>query len=156
MYDRPDPASSEPQERKKTVLVIEDDPTIASFLAEYLHEEKAYHVYLAANASRAFEMLQTLQPNLIVLDHFLPGMKGLEMHNQLQTMHGCKHIPVLIISATPLSEEASQHRLPFLQKPFTLEELDVFIDGLGPQQDDGWASVSRRNRSQQTKKCTTS
>ena len=128
----PDTISSEPKENKKTILVIEDDPTIAEFLVEYLHEEKAYQVYLATDGKKALQIVQDVQPNLFVIDQLLPGMKGLEVYDHLQAMQGLDAVPVLIISAAASSEEVSQRHLPFLRKPFTLEELDAFTDNLCP------------------------
>ena len=124
--------SLEPRKSKKTIVVIEDDPDIGALLLEYLHEEQFYHVFLATDGKKALQLIQGIRPNLFVIDQLLPSMNGLEVYDHLRVMPKFETIPVLIISAGGSEEEVSKRHLPFLRKPFTLEDLDTVVNRLCP------------------------
>jgi DNA-binding response OmpR family regulator len=126
-------AFSAPRKCGETViLVIEDDPCTGEFLVEYLQEDRHYRVLLATNGRAALQMVQHIQPHLLMIDLLLPDMQGLEVCKQLLTGRDLETVPVLMLSAGASSEGVHQRHLSFLRKPFTLEEWDAFLDCLCP------------------------
>jgi two-component system, OmpR family, response regulator len=105
------------------ILVIEDDPSIQEFMSMALQDE-GYEVKVAANGAVALQLLNTFQPDLILLDMLMPIMDGkafLEKYHQLPASRA----PIIALSASrnlksivkPLGVN------DFLGKPFDLDEL---------------------------------
>jgi|SRR5579875_1260072 DNA-binding response OmpR family regulator len=116
----------------KTVMIVEDDAGIGSFLVQAIQQETPYEAVLATEGFQALRMLQTLKPDLLILDYSLPGRNGLEVYDQIHAIKGLEHIPVLIITAetSHIRKEVKARQVPLLQKPFDLNELLTAIDHL--------------------------
>jgi CheY-like chemotaxis protein len=107
----------------KLILVVEDDEVHASMLDQIFKQETPYHVYRAPDGQSAWEMLQDVKPNLIVLDYLLPGINGLELSDRIRADKALQTLPVLMISAALPSHEMEQRGIIGLQKPFEIDEL---------------------------------
>ncbi|GHO60698.1 response regulator [Ktedonobacter robiniae] len=107
----------------KSILIVEDDPILGNLLLEVLQEEAIYQGHLAPSGEMALIMLQTITPDLFLLDYHLPGMNGLELADQLQRREGGEHTPILLMSADLPQENGALDHLRTLQKPFDLETL---------------------------------
>jgi two-component system, OmpR family, response regulator len=106
------------------LLVVEDEPRIASFLAKGLHA----HGYDIEQASTGHEALQRgTQPGLalVILDLKLPDLDGLEVLATLRAWGAT--VPVLILSARGRVEDRVRGldlgADDYLAKPFAFEEL---------------------------------
>ena len=114
----PSPGSGE------TILVVDDEPTIASQSEEYL-TELGYRVLTAFSGEEALEIRKTTGTDLILLDLNMPGMGGYKCLQELKSMN--LEEKVLIVSGhsefdvnfNDLMKEASG----FLRKPYRLETL---------------------------------
>jgi len=110
----------------KTILVVDDDESVRSFLSFSLKSE-GFNVVDAASAEAALKSLQKLVPNIILLDIMLPKMNGFTMCKALRANQRLKHVPVLFISAdvtekTPeLAKEAGAQGL--IEKPIMFDEF---------------------------------
>ncbi|MGD8414460.1 MAG: response regulator [Candidatus Latescibacterota bacterium] len=80
------------------ILLVDDDFKVLEILEESLHR-KGYKVSTAANGRQALQAVQTLNPQLVVLDMMLPDINGLEVMEQLRESPGNADVPVLILSA---------------------------------------------------------
>ena len=83
--------SSKPQ----TVLVVEDEASIASFVAIYL-KNAGYAVQTAVNGAEALMKAESVQPALIVLDLMLPDIDGVEVCRRIR--HD-SDVPILMLTA---------------------------------------------------------
>lgn len=83
---------------RKTVLVVDDDPDIHLFLGAYL-EEAGYKRTSAYHGMTCAPMARHERPDLIVLDHGLPGQNGEDTLHTLQSDPELAQIPVLVVSA---------------------------------------------------------
>lgn len=106
------------------VLVIEDDPGIASLVARAL-EQAGYTVQVEARGDTGFEAARTTRPDLVILDLMLPGMNGLEAAAMLRRESST--VPILMLTAR---DEASDRVAgldagadDYLGKPFDVQEL---------------------------------
>src|SRR5206468_2595559 len=79
----------------QTVLVVEDEASIASFVALYL-KNAGYGVQTAATGADALAKAQAGQPALIVLDLMLPDIDGVEVCRQIRHR---SDVPILMLTA---------------------------------------------------------
>jgi CheY-like chemotaxis protein len=115
-----------------TIVIVEDDLEIGVLLVESIREETPYKVLLATHGTQALDLLQNLQPQLIILDYRLPDMDGIELYRRIHALKTLEEVPVLFISAEipPDFEEVVTRHLPLLSKPFELTSLFDEIDRL--------------------------
>ncbi len=78
-----------------TVLVVEDEQSIASFVALYL-KNAGYSVRTAATGSEALQQVAIEQPSLIVLDLMLPDIDGIEVCKRIRQQ---SDVPILMLTA---------------------------------------------------------
>ncbi|MGC1722511.1 MAG: response regulator, partial [Isosphaeraceae bacterium] len=108
------------------VLVIDDSQTIRKMVECHL-SQAGYRVALAADAELGLQMARTLQPDLILLDHQLPGTTGDEVCRKLLGDEQTSRVPVVICSA--MRNRAFAQYTEFanvidqIPKPFTPELL---------------------------------
>jgi len=80
-------------------ILIVDDHLLNLKMLSYLLSSKGYVVHTAAHAEAALELLNTVRPNLILMDLQLPGMDGLSLTRQLKSNTLYKDIPIIAITA---------------------------------------------------------
>src|SRR5262245_571222 len=78
-----------------TVLVIDDSATIRRLVDSHLGQA-GYRVVLATNAEEGVALAAELRPDLILLDHQLPGTTGYHVCKQLIQLEHLKHTPVVV------------------------------------------------------------
>ncbi|TMB82652.1 MAG: response regulator, partial [Chloroflexi bacterium] len=96
MSNDQDPASQEDHTPVKTILVVEDDTAIGSFLVEAIKQEAPHQALLATDGYQALKMVHDLKPNLFLIDYGLPRMNGLELYDQLHATKELEDVPALI------------------------------------------------------------
>jgi CheY-like chemotaxis protein len=106
---------------RMTILVVDDEPSIAQLLSEVL-DEAGYRVVLAADGRSALATARRELPALVLTDRMLPELDGLEVARRLRRHPATRHIPVVMMSSSRPDRELIGD-LPFLPKPFELEEL---------------------------------
>jgi DNA-binding response OmpR family regulator len=72
------------ERRRGSVLVVDDEPTIAEVIARYL-ERAGYETRRAHDGPQAVSVASSWRPDLIVLDVMLPGFDGLEVMRRLRS-----------------------------------------------------------------------
>jgi DNA-binding response OmpR family regulator len=107
----------------QTILVIEDEQTIAAAVAARL-EKEGFHVLVAADGLAGIESFRTGDPDLVVLDLMLPGMDGLEVCRRIQAD---RYVPVLMLTArndeTDILVGLGVGADDYVTKPFSPREL---------------------------------
>ncbi len=78
-----------------SVLVVEDEPAIASFVSLYL-KNAGYQVRAAATGSAALNAVAAEMPSLILLDLNLPDMDGIEICRRIRKN---SEVPILMLTA---------------------------------------------------------
>jgi two-component system, OmpR family, alkaline phosphatase synthesis response regulator PhoP len=79
----------------QTVLVVEDEPSIASFVSLYL-TNAGYRVRAVGSGADALAQVEAEQPALIVLDLMLPDLDGIEVCRRIRQR---RDIPILMLTA---------------------------------------------------------
>ena len=115
--------SADAQATTKTILLVEDDLSISSFLEEAIEQETPYRAIMATDSHAALELVRHFIPNLLLLDYRLPGMNGIELYDRLKEV---APIPAILMTASRQlpQEQIQQRQLIAFRKPF---ELDVFL-----------------------------
>uniref|UniRef100_B8HSN5 Circadian input-output histidine kinase CikA n=1 Tax=Cyanothece sp. (strain PCC 7425 / ATCC 29141) TaxID=395961 RepID=B8HSN5_CYAP4 len=96
-----------PQQTSPKVLVVEDEEHIRHLLKRIL-ETEGWQVAEAANGMQGLEQLQTLQPDLVLLDLLMPIMDGFSFVQEMRKSPEWKDIPVVICTAKDLTDEDYQ------------------------------------------------
>jgi CheY-like chemotaxis protein len=113
------------------VLVVEDDVTIRTLIAEAL-EGEGYDVVTASNGAEALMMLVLLKPDAILLDLMMPVMDGRAFLAARRQDPRDAAIPVLILSAAhdlgALAPELGARAC--MAKPFDLDVLLAVVEHL--------------------------
>lgn len=112
---------------KKKVLFVEDDSDTRDIVSVILEEGDM--VLLKANEVPAVSDIAKVEPDLILLDEWLPGKKGSEFCLELKSKKSTAHIPVILISAVcGLETIARECRADgFINKPFDIEQLKQVV-----------------------------
>jgi len=115
-----------------TVLVVDDEPTIAEVVARYL-ERAGYGATIAADGPSALEQATLHRPDLVVLDLMIPGLDGLEVMRRLRD-HDRDRIAVILLTAKgEESDRITGLRLgadDYVVKPFSPAELVARVDAV--------------------------
>ncbi len=91
-------------EEKRSILVVDDEPTVLETLRMQL-EEKGYPVDVAYDGEEALRFLKTQPPDLVILDMVMPKMNGYEVLRWIRNHPHTRHLPVVVLSAYKLTEE---------------------------------------------------
>ncbi|MEX2267215.1 MAG: response regulator transcription factor [Acidimicrobiia bacterium] len=123
------PATPTPTQTR-TILVIEDEATIAEAVAARLRSE-GYAVEVVGDGPGGVEACARLRPDLVVLDLMLPGLDGLEVCKQIQRE---RPVPVLMLTArdseTDLVVGLAVGADDYITKPFSARELTARVHAL--------------------------
>src|SRR2546423_12129119 len=82
MSNDQDPASPEDHTPVKTILVVEDDTAIGSFLVEAIKQEAPHQALLTTDGYQALKIVDDIKPDLFLIDYSLPYMNGLELYHK--------------------------------------------------------------------------
>lgn len=108
---------------RRRILIVEDDPAIASLLIRLL-DEQGFDTFHVGNGLQVESEVRAQEPSLVLLDLMLPGLDGVEVCQQLRRFSS---VPIIMLSAR--SEEID--RLlglevgadDYITKPFSSREL---------------------------------
>jgi len=110
------------------ILVVDDEPCIREICTEVLIQQ-GYHVDTAGDGAAAWQALNSDSYDLLVTDHNMPKVSGVELLKKLRT--SSMALPVILVTGMPPAAELERH--PWLQidaillKPFTCHELLVTV-----------------------------
>lgn len=125
-----DTLSKEVPTERKTIAVVEDESLFAKAVVRRL-ERAGYRCRLATELASARDLLNEIEPDLVLLDMRLPDGSGLDFLQQLREERGAA-LPVIVMTAygevddavTAMKFAASD----YLEKPLDLDELVLNIE----------------------------
>lgn len=85
----------------KTILYIEDNFHNRRLVRKIL-QSRGYHVIEAEDGHTGWQMVQDLQPPLVLMDISIPGIDGLEVTKRIKDAPSLQHIPVIAITAAAM------------------------------------------------------
>lgn len=107
----------------KTILVVEDDADIGTFIVLAISQETKHSTHLVTDGFQALKATYDLKPDLLILDYQLPRMNGIELYDKLQARKELAGIPTIMISARLPTQEIARRNITGVKKPFELYEL---------------------------------
>lgn len=114
------------------ILVVEDDLDMCKFIE--LSLEKHYALTFVHNGQQALEVLETLQPQLIITDLIMPVMNGMQLIKKLKNIEQLAAIPILVLTAkSTLTAQNNAIRVgvdDYLTKPFEKTTLIAHLKHL--------------------------
>jgi DNA-binding response OmpR family regulator len=120
------------QHARGSVLVVDDEPTIAEVVSRYL-ERAGYRARIAADGVQALAAVATQRPDLVVLDLMLPGIDGLEVMRRLREQGPNRIATILLTAKGEESDRVVGLRLgadDYVVKPFSPAELVARVDAV--------------------------
>ncbi len=114
----------------RTILVVEDEPTLRETLAEAL-ESDGFRVVTAADGRDALARFRAERPDLVLLDLMLPELSGIDVCRIIRAESG---VPIVMLTA----KDAEVDKVvgleigadDYVTKPFSLRELTARIRAL--------------------------
>lgn len=111
---------------KKKILIVDDEPAVLNVVAKMV-ERLGYHAVSTLTGKDALHILEQQDIDLLLLDVVLKDMTVVELANRSQSPRARRriifmsgHFPHLVVNFP--------NTIPFLQKPFTIEELKDAIE----------------------------
>jgi CheY-like chemotaxis protein len=110
----------------RRILVVDDQPSIRGILETALSDAGA-DVWCVSDGPTAITLLETANPELILLDLAMPGMNGWQVLEALSAQPRTAGIPVVLQTSAedfPSFQRARRHGVAaFVNKPFRLAEV---------------------------------
>jgi CheY-like chemotaxis protein len=101
------------------VLVVDDDPDVRAIVADML-ELDGHEVTVAADGDSALRVLETMEPDVLLTDVVMPGMRGTELAHRV--VERCPGVRVVLMSShvdDQLAVNGDVAGALFLAKPFS-------------------------------------
>jgi CheY-like chemotaxis protein len=122
--DRPD----RPQPPAR-ILVAEDDASLREALKEVL-SIAGYRLDLVDDGVRALESALADPPDLIILDHMMPGLDGLGVLRKLRADSRLQRTPVIFLTGAAQDFPAEHGAAAVIEKPFRMTALQDTVRSL--------------------------
>ncbi|HSV58439.1 MAG TPA: PAS domain S-box protein [Variovorax sp.] len=126
------PAQARPQATDKlSILLVEDNDDVGQFALALL-SEVGHATTLAGNASEALGILAAEHASfdLVFTDVVMPGMDGIEMAKEVRSRW--PDLPIVLTSGySHVLAKEGDHGFALLQKPYSLQELETFLERFG-------------------------
>lgn len=110
----------------KTVLLIEDEPHIVAAL-RFLLQREGLTVFDHGDGQDAMQKINSVSPDLIILDVMLPGKSGMQILEELRDDSRTRNLPVLMLTAKGQKKDREAAETAgasmFMTKPFGNEEI---------------------------------
>jgi signal transduction histidine kinase len=106
------------------VLVADDEPAVLEVLSQVV-EDMGHDVLRARDGEEAFGLARARKPHLVVTDHMMPRLSGLELCRRLRSDQVLKDVPVILLSA--VLPGGAPEASAFLHKPFEINDFESLI-----------------------------
>jgi CheY-like chemotaxis protein len=110
------------------VLVVDDEPEVRQVLHEFL-VSRGYDVNVASDGHEALDLLQSIKPDLVLLDVAMPGLDGVETLKRIVALD--PSLPVIMVTANAdigvTSKLLAIGAVDYVPKPFDLDYLDQAV-----------------------------
>lgn len=129
---------SKTQKSKKTVVTVDDEPSIRLLIRAALQEDANISVIEASDGQAGLDVIRKHHPDLVILDVVMPRLDGVDTLLALRADPAIAETPVIMLTAVKehakLQLLLDQRSTDFLAKPFLLELLRSKVkDILYPQ-----------------------
>ena len=115
----------------KKVLVLDNDEGVLDVMQEALNYE-GFQVKIIEETDNIFSVIDSFEPDLIILDYILSGVNGGEICHKIKANPRTTDLPVIIMSAYPRVIRSLGYYScdDFIAKPFDLDDIVERIKNL--------------------------
>ncbi len=119
---------------KKKILIVEDEESLLK-LESILLTSKGYEVKGVSSGQAALDALESVRPDLILLDIMLPEIDGFEVCRRIKSAPDTRHIPIIMLTAKKSREDMARGEQVgadwYITKPFksamVIETIQRFL-----------------------------
>lgn len=108
------------------VLIVDDSPTNVRVLSDVL-DTAGFQISIAKSGEDALEQLNTIEPDLILLDVILPGIDGFETCDRIKSNPKTEEIPIIFMTSVANAEDKVKGlhlgAIDYITKPFQQVEV---------------------------------
>lgn len=127
-----DLSAEEKTDRKKHILIVDDDSRMLRLLKSYLAER--YELAMAINGSIALKFLETKETDLVLLDYEMPTENGASVLEKIRANEKTKDLPVVFLTGVTernkIQEVLELKPQGYLLKPIDMNKLSSTIKGI--------------------------
>jgi putative two-component system response regulator len=114
---------------KMKILIVDDEPANVALLEDMLGEQGYTHLKSTTDSRRVLELCDEFDPDLILLDLFMPHLDGFAVLESLRADRSEVYLPIIVLTAD-VNEETKRRALnlgatDFLNKP--LDYIEVLL-----------------------------
>jgi DNA-binding response OmpR family regulator len=117
----------------KKILVADDEPNIVAAL-EFLLQRNGFEVKVARNGEEALHLVESDQPDLVLLDVMMPLRSGYEVCRRIRERPDWSRIKIVMLSAKGRDAEVNKGMAAgadlYITKPFSTRDLVDKVKGL--------------------------
>jgi len=118
--------------KMKSVLLVEDNPGDARLVREALKDSSdPLELIVASDGQEALDMLETLRPDIILLDLNLPKVDGRDVLKSIKSTPHLRRIPVVILSTSEaeldINNAYDAHANSYITKPLDFTRFTSII-----------------------------
>lgn len=120
-------------QKKRSVLIVDDDVASSQMEKMILEQTGLYSVNICNRGSDAFKVIQTTQPELVLLDVMMPDVDGTDIAERVQEDKSLAFIQIVFMTGLDSPEDVGRGSLiggrPFISKPISSESLLKRVNG---------------------------
>lgn len=113
---------------KKKIIVVDDEKPIADIL-QFQFQKEGFSVKCAYNGLEALELIERIQPDVVLLDVMLPDRDGMEICREIRKKY---NMPIIMLTAS--SSQRNRKRAfnlgvnNYVMKPFNTKKLVSLVE----------------------------
>ncbi|HMK72182.1 MAG TPA: response regulator [Myxococcaceae bacterium] len=136
-------AQAKDTKRRRTALVVEDDPTLRQYVRRLLEGLDMEVAEVAEGRAAIVHVAIHHPPDIVCLDLMLPELSGYEVCEYMRSEAKLQSVPILIMSARALPQDRAYAEQvgasTYLVKPFRRDDFNAAVARLldGPPAEDG-------------------
>ena len=111
----------------EVVLIVHDDQHIAETIA-YVVDDLGHTALITDNGFDALEIARNQHPALIITEHMMRRIDGLQLIAILQSAYGVRCPPIVLLSSTVLGRTQSAKPDAVLVMPWDLQQLEELLE----------------------------
>ncbi len=119
-----------------TILIADDEPHITALVRVTLEDDRV-RIVEASTGEEALDLLETVQPDVVLLDVNMPGIDGFEVCRRLRADPRYAETKVVMLTAAAQAADRARGRAvgadEYLTKPFSPIRLLSVVQALAPE-----------------------
>lgn len=117
----------------KKIMIVDDSAFMRSIIRKIVEKIGCEVVTEAENGKEAVEMYKIHRPDLVTMDITMPEMDGLQALSEILSIDACAKVVMATAMGQDemVKESIKRGAKDFLAKPFSAEEVERIINGIG-------------------------